>query len=844
MEKVLKKYTTIPEHLYVDREADEQLKKIVEEMERPGYVLVARQMGKTNLLFSAKRRLENPTRLFAYVDLSNVFALERDCYRNIIDNILEPNESIFQSIEEEVYEIRKQDLPANKEYSKSLRVILNHFDGDLIIILDEIDALRSATYSDHIFAQIRSNYFSRTNFPVFNRLTYILSGVIDPTELIKDRNKSPFNIGEKIYLNDFKYEEFIQFIEKSKLNISEECIKEIYAWTNGNPRLTFDICSEIENQTLENKVITQELISDIVKRKYLINFDLPPIDHIRELVKSNKYARDAVANIQQGKHDISDELKQKLYLYGIISSDFDEKTVIKNRIILESLSLKWINTLEKGSQITVTYGLAQFENKEYENAIETFTTLLSDATLTDEERETCHYFLGYSYFHLNKYDLAVNYFSFDFKNEENIINALSLMGICKLKTNFDEAVILLESVISNETNDFAYHNALLNLAINLPEENSDRALQLFQQLYDSTFKSKNTHEDELNKLRTLSFFYQAEIYTNAQNTEKALEKLQEAKKYSSASDTPYIIYSQYILDKEDKEHLKKELIDTIVDNKILFDKSHSYPISFNENNLFHYISLVFDDEDLTLFTKILDYAETLFSNKQKNKYEIIYETTKSVHDKRSKLLAYILENKSELNELLYRNVLRNISFLVTDNNIKFFEYFNEYLNLFDALIDIGEDDILLFAIAIKQDFKLKKIDDALRLCEKIEVKIKTLDGQKLKIESLMIYYWYAILYARKYNKELAIFYAEKTIKLINDAKNETISIVDEQGLEYMSNSMNKIINQFIKRIPIVQDNKIGRNDKVKVRYLDGEIKECKFKQIKDDLAAGRCEICQ
>ena len=69
MEKILRKYTTIPDHLYVNRNADEQLQTIIEEMERPGYVLVARQMGKTNLLFNAKRELEGKNRLFIYVDL-------------------------------------------------------------------------------------------------------------------------------------------------------------------------------------------------------------------------------------------------------------------------------------------------------------------------------------------------------------------------------------------------------------------------------------------------------------------------------------------------------------------------------------------------------------------------------------------------------------------------------------------------------------------------------------------------------------------------------------------------------------------------------------------------------
>jgi hypothetical protein len=67
MEKILKKYTTIPPHLYVNRKADKQLKSIISDMQRPGYVLVARQMGKTNLLFNAKRTMENESRFFGYV---------------------------------------------------------------------------------------------------------------------------------------------------------------------------------------------------------------------------------------------------------------------------------------------------------------------------------------------------------------------------------------------------------------------------------------------------------------------------------------------------------------------------------------------------------------------------------------------------------------------------------------------------------------------------------------------------------------------------------------------------------------------------------------------------------
>ncbi len=391
MDKILKKYTTIPEHLYVNRVADKQLASIISEMERPGYVLVARQMGKTNLLFNAKRVLENENRLFVYVDLSNSYTKEQDCYRNIIDCIVEPNEGLFSPIIQDIYNLRNENTQPHNEYNRSLRSILRTFKGDIILILDEIDALKGASYSDNIFAQIRSNYFARTNFPDFNRLTYVLSGVIEPTDLIKDKNKSPFNIGEKIYLDDFNYEEHNEFIVKSKLNISIELSDEIYKWTNGSPRLTFDICSDLENLLIDSKPITKETIEEVVKYKYLTNYDIPPVDHIRELIKNDRSVRQAIIGIQRGGDIGSDEIKQKLYLYGIISSDFTKKVTIKNKIIKKALSIEWLESINTQKQDLLFEGVTKMNQRDYYAALHDFKDFLNNSKHNLQYEELCKY---------------------------------------------------------------------------------------------------------------------------------------------------------------------------------------------------------------------------------------------------------------------------------------------------------------------------------------------------------------------------------------------------------------------------------------------------------------------
>lgn len=469
MEKILKKYTTIPQHLYVNRNADNQLKRIIDDMQRPGYVLVARQMGKTNLLFNAKRTLENENRLFVYVDLSNLFDDERDCYRNIIDNIIEPNVNLFESIESDVKKIRDNNLQPHNEYSRSLRAVLRHFSGNIVIVLDEIDALKSVDYSDNIFAQIRSNYFSRTNFPEFERLTYVLSGVIEPTELIKDRNKSPFNIGDKIYLDDFTKDEHDDFVRKSDLKISQEISDEIFDWTKGNPRITFDVCSELENCILSGESVNKSLLESIIKKKYLTTFDIAPIDHIRELVKTNKQIRKSISQINKKQSfELNDEIKRKLYLYGIIDSRFDKETKIKNRIIEQSLSEGWLKSIDKEQDRTLLKGLFNYNNKEFNDAIEVFNAILANPDSSKTDVETSNYFLGMSHYDLHEFDAAADYFDKEYSKVEYIVESKLYLGVCKLGIGAkEEGISILEKWTKKETNTLAYYNALLNLAINL-----------------------------------------------------------------------------------------------------------------------------------------------------------------------------------------------------------------------------------------------------------------------------------------------------------------------------------------------------------------------------------------
>ncbi len=153
----------------------------------------------------------------------------------------------------------------------------------MVIILDEIDALTKTDYSDQIFSQIRSTYFgARVNYKEFYNLTYLLSGVVEPSEIIKDPKVSPFNIGQKIYLNDFSRIEFDEFIKTANLNINQESTNQIFIGQTVIQEFVGICVSEVENKIKSE--CNAQLIDKIVQDLYLTSFDKAPIDNIREIV--------------------------------------------------------------------------------------------------------------------------------------------------------------------------------------------------------------------------------------------------------------------------------------------------------------------------------------------------------------------------------------------------------------------------------------------------------------------------------------------------------------------------------------------------------------------------------
>lgn len=872
MQKILKPQTIIPQEIYVLRSADKQIKELINDMGRPGYILVSRQMGKTNLLINAKRNVESSSNIMAYIDLSNRYDTARECFRNIIDTIIETNQEIFENAQEEILNRReKTTLTEHKEHNYELRSLLKYFSGKIIISLDEIDSLTQAAYSDKIFAQIRSVYFDRVNFYEFNRLTYILSGVAEPADIIKDSSISPFNIGQKIFLGDFSESEFHEFIVRSKISLGEDTKNRIFYWTNGNPRLTWEICSEVEDRLVENKTLSTDDIDKIVEFMYLKNFDRPPIDHIRTLISKDIKLRDAIFSIKYGKEDtLSDDIKSKLYLAGVLNSDYEEGSIkIKNRIIDHALDDEWLSNLESSDLLSLGTADSAFSNGDYTLAINQYIELLKNNTnLSFIEESQIFYKLAASYIKKEEYDKVIEYCD---KCKFNLIDNKSIyIEIIWMKgqslekiEEYDLSRICYEEILTHENNtkSHMYFRAffdlitleLLNGKIN---ENTDisEKFKKFNNELEIEKNNKNTQIKESEILYWLSlskftegrFYVQLEKYSNAKNCfDSCLSFAVDQSKF-------YPIFE--LLKLTNVLNLEKENIDCYFDNLISLAQQ---PREIN-----------FETDDFALSGRlvkdIIVYSAKLYNEVKVNKLITTFSQNLKIIDLPYDFYSIIALAAEEFIKLSdEKMVLTLCNFIFNANRklvtptayfeasklISYYDPSNEdaknvYFKGFQNYIKTSDNlDITIFEREIIRLKNTNELTHALALCELLLSSDSSLKGD---ISSRML----PILFLKMLIIDSDVSRVE-IAKRINQRVDRihpseyTGSRLNEKIIRHFKLTSNRIIveNSHVEQVRYT-NKRYNRNDKVTIEFKDGTIANKKFKQIQELLESGQCKIIE
>ena len=737
----------------------------------------------------------------------------------------------------------------------------------MIIILDEIDALTKTDYSDQIFSQIRSIYFaSRVNYKEFNNLTYLLSGVIEPNEIIKDSKISPFNIGQKIYLNDFSREEFEKFLNLSNLNLPEVVTDRIFYWTNGNPRMTWDVCSDVENY-LKRQPITVELIDKIVNDLYLTAYDKPPIDNIREMVKHDREIRNSIIEIEfkKGKN-ISGKIKSKLYLAGIINYD-DDDIHIKNEIIRRSLSYAWVRELEEEDKGLIKIALEEYEKLEYAASLSTFEKYLKDNKFSASMNGPFYYqIMGQCAFFLKIFSKAIDYFSqanFDIEDQEgSYYEILYLKGLTYYYLNkLDESLDCFKSVINHDKKDMIYARALLNYgSVSLKSDKitqNDEAAAIFEKIINGTaFTADKLKNDFINELKTIAYYNLAQIYNLKGDNSRAVDNFKQAIAHSKSISKPKIILAllEITNDLNEKRELLNQLIDLISVGKIKpREEDINEPMDFSFDTLRKIAIHAFLNFRPSLFLQIKPYLTLLNENEKsipKHLYDLaVYTITKSKDwETAIKLLNEAHESCAHQNiddnkETKYK-ILKLLAYH-TDGKISQ-TWQTEYLSMFEKerLEAIDFMDITIFASTISKLTEKKKYSEALKYVNLINSVKESIPENNLK-DFLVICHFELNLHILLNNRSKALSKAREIVSLVDDGrfKEQKSNLLSEASLDIIKQNAESVVYPLLQNSEQIRTGKTyGRNEIVRVRYKDGITRETKFKKVEDDIKAGTCFI--
>jgi uncharacterized protein YkwD len=335
---------------YVTRPADQELFEHTLAGEFC-YVLTPRQMGKSSLMIRTARRLAEAGRKVAILDLTGIGSGSADqWYLGLLEQMardLRLNVDVPDWWQEHTF------LTIPQRFSEFLRdVVLQQLAGPIVIFIDEIDSTLKLDFRDDFFAAIRAIYNARASESAYKRLTFALLGVATPTDLIKERERTPFNIGRRIVLQEFSYGEarsLLTGLEACHPGQGETILRRIFDWTNGYPYLTQKLCLAAAERPAADWDAAQ--VDELVETTFFseVGRKDPNFKFVQQRIQESSVAeRRQMLNLYRkvygGKEMLDDDRSQSqnhLELYGLVRAERG-KLSVRNDIYRRIFDGQWI----------------------------------------------------------------------------------------------------------------------------------------------------------------------------------------------------------------------------------------------------------------------------------------------------------------------------------------------------------------------------------------------------------------------------------------------------------------------------------------------------------------------
>lgn len=357
------------DHVYVRRAVDDELAQALLAHEYC-CVLAPRKSGKSSLRVRLQAQLGEQGVHCIHIDASLHGAHDATAEEWYLALTLECSGQLGRPRDQILARWREQSaLSPLSRFVDFVRLDLASAQQPTVVFIDEIDSLIAARKhnADDFFAALRALYNERTDRAELRQLTFCLLGVATAYDLIRDPNRTPFNIGRLIYLRDFTRSELAAFEPALQMctAISGSVLDEIHAWTQGHPYLTHKLCCELVHRGLKRQAIAPEQVPPLVEELFsrragrLDTVLLRAEQMFKRLLGTPRgpeairlYASLLRGPVSNGKAE--SRLVADLWLTGLIGErDAAERLLaVRNRIFATTFDVDWLLESVEGSRFS------------------------------------------------------------------------------------------------------------------------------------------------------------------------------------------------------------------------------------------------------------------------------------------------------------------------------------------------------------------------------------------------------------------------------------------------------------------------------------------------------------